>query len=64
MMRRLLAVALGAALLLSGCVVYPLHGYGHGDHAAYRDHDYRGDRDRAYDRGRDGYWRYDRGDRP
>ena len=26
-MRHLFVVALGTALLLSGCVVYPLHGY-------------------------------------
>jgi hypothetical protein len=66
-MRHLFVVALGAALLLSGCVVYPLHGYRHqGDGSVYRDYDRRGDRDRHYDRGqaRDGYWRNDRGDRP
>jgi hypothetical protein len=66
-MRHLCVVALGAAMFLSGCVIYPLHGYRHpGDHAAYRDHDGRGDRGRQYDRGqaRDGYWHYERGDRP
>ena len=28
-MRYLSFIVLGAVLLLSGCVVYPLHGYGH-----------------------------------
>jgi len=46
-MRYLSVIALGAALLLSGCVVYPLHGYG--DRSAYRDYDHRYDRDRRYD---------------
>ena len=49
-MRPLFVAALGAALLLSGCVVYPLHGYRHhGDASAYRDYDHRHDRDRRYD---------------
>lgn len=49
-MRYLSVIALGAVFLLSGCVVYPLHGYGHhGDRSAYGDYDHRYDRDRRYD---------------
>ena len=49
-MRYLSVIALGAVLLLSGCVVYPFHGYDrHGDRSAYRDYDHRYDRDRRYD---------------
>ena len=53
-MRHLFVVALGSVLLLSGCAVYPLHGY-HVDRSAYVDSDHRHDRDRD----RDGYGRYD-----
>jgi hypothetical protein len=69
-MRYLSVAAFGAALAMSGGVVYPVHGYRHqGDGSAYRDYDRRadqGDRYRQYDRARDsdGYWRYDRGARP
>ena len=64
-MRHLSIATLGLALLLSGCVVYPVHGYRHhGDGAVYRDYDRRGDHpgDWRYDRNRDRdrYWRYDR----
>ena len=68
-MRRLsvATAAAAAALLMSGCVVYPSHGYRHvSGGPVYRDYDQRTYQpDRPYDRARDRdrYWGYDRGDR-
>ena len=47
-MRYLSFIVLGAVLLLSGCVVYPLHGH-HGDRSAYGEYGHRHDQDRRYD---------------